>query len=389
MPKYKKPSTLPKKRLVSKPPTDRVTRSKLKNISSGLTVENLRDLTSIPQPSMKRHESVETIMSIPDRQLIGNINENLNTLLDTTITQIMKRSFDYNKYQFDYQVDINEDETVVNLTLKIKNKNTGKETYLEGKIMKDDDNNNFYSTIDMINSELGCKIGNFLVYIYIYILIKLKDVLSINLDNYTDDPARAALGIYNMFLVVDDDNEPVTNDSDIREYLKQNYDNYDNLDYTIQENLMQNKQFKESKYANISTFDDIPINIQNIMILSQKLYKNEGKMYYKIDDRSLLRVKQKIINLLRNISELSNDSICNPWRSDLKNILSSKFFRDIQTSEISGGINRITYLKKKGRKTRIKTKKNKNKKIKKNKTNKKNKRNKSNSKGTALRACGR
>ncbi len=365
-------------------PTDRLTRSQLKNIPSGLTIENLRNLTSIPQPSMKRHESVETIMSIPDRQLSGNINEKLNTLLDTTITQIMKRSFDYNKYQFNPQVDVNEDETVVDLTLKIKNKNTGNETYLEGKIIKDDDNN-FYSTIDMIKSELGCKIGNFLVYIYIYILIKLKDVLSIKLDNYTDDPARAALGIYNMFLVVDDDNEPVTNDSDIREYLKQNYDNYDNLDYTIQENLMQNKQFKASKDANISTFDDIPINIQNVMILSEKLYKNEGKMYYKIDDSSLLQVKQKISNLLRNLSELSNDSICNPWRSDLKNILSSKFFRDIQISEISGGINRMTYLKK-GRKTRIKTKKNKNKKIKKNKSNKRNKTNKTN-KSNSKRHC--
>ena len=127
------------------------------------------------------------------------------------------------------------------------------------------------------------------------------------------------------------------------------------------------------------------------MILSEKLYKNEGKMYYKIDDSSLLQVKQKISNLLRNLSELSNDSICNPWRSDLKNILSSKFFRDIQISEISGGINRMTHLKKKGRKTRIKTKKNKNKKIKKNKSNKRNKRNKSNSKRhcvTRLRLVG-
>lgn len=364
-----------RKPTVQKLQTNRVTRSsQFKNLSSGLTTENLRNLTSIPQPSIKRHESVETIMSMPDRQLSGNINKKLNTLLNTTITQIMKRSFNYNKYQFDYQVDINEDETVTNLTLKIKNKNTGKETYLEGKIMKDDDNNNFYSTIDMINSELGCKIGNFLVYIYIYILIKLKDVLSINLDNYTDDPARAALGIYNMFLVVDDDNEPVTNESEIREYLQQNYDNYDDIDDTgIRHNLMQNKQFRESKNNNIFTFDDIPEDTQNMMILSEMLHRNEGKMLYKIDDSSLLQVKQKISKLLRNISELSNDSICNPWRSDLKNILSSGFFRNIQTSEISGGIN----LKKKGRKTRIKTKKNK---IKKNKTNKTNKRNKSNSK---------
>jgi hypothetical protein len=80
----------------------------------------------------------------------------------------------------------------------------------------------------MIKSELGYKIGIFLV--YIYILIKLKDLLSIKLYNYTDDTARAVLGIYNMFLLVDNDNKPDTNDIYIRKYLKQNYDN---LEYTI------------------------------------------------------------------------------------------------------------------------------------------------------------
>lgn len=54
--------------------------------------------------------------------------------------------------------------------------------------------------INTISSTIGNKTGTFLLYLHTYLLIK-QNITNVTLNNATNDPARAASGIYKMFNV--------------------------------------------------------------------------------------------------------------------------------------------------------------------------------------------
>jgi hypothetical protein len=59
---------------------------------------------------------------------------------------------------------------------------------------------NKYAYINNVSSTIGNKTGTFLLYLHIYILIKLN-ITMVSLNNSTNIPDRAAKGIYKMFRV--------------------------------------------------------------------------------------------------------------------------------------------------------------------------------------------
>jgi len=61
-----------------------------------------------------------------------------------------------------------------------------------------DGTNNKEAVIRNVNSTVGNKSGTLLLYLHIYILIKLN-ISNVTLNNSCDDPERASIGIYKMF----------------------------------------------------------------------------------------------------------------------------------------------------------------------------------------------
>lgn len=280
------------------------------------------------------------------------------------INNIMKISFDEN-YTFSYETTItSNDPLTLYLYLNIDNDLLDQHVSLSGHFFKEDDI--FGSQIDMIESNLGYRVGSFLLDIFVYISI-LIGVNIVKLENETDDPLRASKGIYQMFEPLNEDDE-----NRIEEKLKSYFDNYENLDeiygedkaYTIRVNLEKNKLFNSLK-EQYDKFDDIPETLQNDIILEEILRMNDGIMIYKVNRNSLSEIKNKIYNLIKEIE--SNDNSNNPWNSNIStsifNILKKQ---KMIKQKIIGG----KKMKHKTKKYKIKNRKTKNRKIKNRKTKK-------------------
>ena len=261
---------------------------------------------------------------------------------------MLKICFNEYLYKFSYRIE-KETNNVLTLHLNIDNVILDKHALLIGQFINDDV---FYSKISMVESNMGYRVGTFLfdIFIYISILIKVKMV---KLDNDTDDPLRAAKGIYNMFIPVNEYNE-----NEMYEQLKYYFDNYDNLDeiyeedetFRIKSNLQGNYSFMNLK-KQYNNFDDIPENLKNDILLQEILRRNDGEMIYNVTRNSLSIIKNKIYELVRQVDLIDEPE--NPWNQNV--------YEELKKKKIIGGKN-IKYKTKKYKIKNNKTNKIKNKK---------------------------
>ena len=280
-----------------------------------------------------------------------NCEDNLISI-ESNIQEILN-NFDKIIYRGYYQKEsdnLNEEtNNVLTLHLNIDNVILDKHALLIGQFINDDV---FYSKISMVESNMGYRVGTFLfdIFIYISILIKVKMV---KLDNDTDDPLRAAKGIYNMFIPVNEYNE-----NEMYEQLKYYFDNYDNLDeiyeedetFRIKSNLQGNYSFMNLK-KQYNNFDDIPENLKNDILLQEILRRNDGEMIYNVTRNSLSIIKNKIYELVRQVDLIDEPE--NPWNQNV--------YEELKKKKIIGGKN-IKYKTKKYKIKNNKTNKIKNKK---------------------------
>ena len=75
-----------------------------------------------------------------------------------------------------------------------------KENYSDTLYFINTDNGSLEAKVLGVYSNVGNKIGSFLLQLQL-LLMFISNVASVNLDNYTDDPARAARGVYSDFSV--------------------------------------------------------------------------------------------------------------------------------------------------------------------------------------------
>lgn len=329
-----------------------------------LTSENLKQYTEQytvhPPPLMRQHsvESVRTIMSATSTELndliyshptlMEQIKAKIALIMERTIIPIMNASFDSRYYQFEYDITIDPRYDSLKLYMKINdlrikieddsketNENDSEEemTDLIGTIIQNDDERTYYSKIDYVRSHLTCKTGNFLVYIFTYILIKIKSI-SIKLENCTNCPERAAVGIYNMFVAVDDEDKSLMTNkkiNDVYKKLKEKYEIYDHIDpndistlNTLRQNIIFMKYVTEYPRK---MFNEIPEKDRYLMALSHIFRTNDAMMAYKIQKKSLPEIQNKIIELLTSVDESRDKWTCVPWKSELRELLPKLKFK--------------------------------------------------------------
>jgi hypothetical protein len=251
-----------------------------------------------------------------------SIETKLDDIVLNSVNEIMKICFYESSYKFSYRIE-NESDGVLTFYMNIDNNFLDKHVILIGQFINDEE---FYSQINMVKSNMGYRTGNFLFDIFIYISI-LIGVSKIKLENDTDYPLRAAKGIYSMF-------EPVNeyDEDEIYENLKYHFDNYDELDKIyddikydiIKSNLKNNTSFMSLK-KQYNNFDDIPENLQNDVLLEEILIKNDGEMIYNVQRGSLLEIKNKIYNLVKQVDLI--DEPDNPWNQNVYEELKKKKIR--------------------------------------------------------------
>jgi hypothetical protein len=251
-----------------------------------------------------------------------SIETKLDDIVLNSVNEIMKICFYESSYKFSYKIE-NESDDVLTFYMNIDNNFLDKHVLLIGQFINDEE---FYSQINMVKSNMGYRTGNFLFDIFIYISI-LIGVSKIKLENDTDHPLRAAKGIYSMF-------EPVNeyDEDEIYENLKYHFDNYDELDKIyddikydiIKSNLKNNTSFMSLK-KQYNNFDDIPENLQNDVLLEEILIKNDGEMIYNVQRGSLLEIKNKIYNLVKQVDLI--DEPDNPWNQNVYEELKKKKIR--------------------------------------------------------------
>jgi len=251
-----------------------------------------------------------------------SIETKLDDIVLNSVNEIMKICFYESSYKFSYRIE-NESDGVLTFYMNIDNNFLDKHVILIGQFINDEE---FYSQINMVKSNMRYRTGNFLFDIFIYISI-LIGVSKIKLENDTDYPLRAAKGIYSMF-------EPVNeyDEDEIYENLKYHFDNYDELDKIydditydiIKSNLKNNTSFMSLK-KQYNNFDDIPENLQNDVLLEEILIKNDGEMIYNVQRGSLLEIKNKIYNLVKQVDLI--DEPDNPWNQNVYEELKKKKIR--------------------------------------------------------------
>jgi hypothetical protein len=251
-----------------------------------------------------------------------SIETKLDDIVLNSVNEIMKICFYEFSYKFSYKIE-NESDGVLTFYMNIDNIFLDKHVLLIGQFINDEE---FYSQINMVKSNMGYRTGNFLFDIFIYISI-LIGVSKIKLENDTDYPLRAAKGIYSMF-------EPVNeyDEDEIYENLKYHFDNYDELDKiyddikydTIKSNLKNNTLFMSLK-KQYNNFDDIPENLQNDVLLEEILIKNDGEMIYNVQRGSLLEIKNKIYKLVKQVDLIDEPE--NPWNQNVYEELKKKKIR--------------------------------------------------------------
>ena len=264
------------------------------------------------------------------------LERKLDDIISISINKMMKICFYESSYKFSYRIE-QESNDILTLHMNIDNTFLNKHTLLIGQFANDD---NFYSIINMVKSDMGYRVGSFLFDIFIYISI-LIGVNSIKLENDTDDPLRAAKGIYNMF-------EPINkyDENDIYDELKYYFDNYDKLDeiyeeadlLTIKSNLESNNLFMNLK-EQYEKFDNIPENSQNDLLLQEILRRNDGEMIYNVKRNSLSKIKNKIYELVKEMELI--DSPDNPWNANI--------YEELKKQKIIGG-KKIKNIKQKTKK---------------------------------------
>ena len=296
----------------------------------------------------KRKYETRKNSKITSRNNIDILERKLDDIISISINKMLKICFNEYSYKFSYRIE-KETNDVLTLHLNIDNTILDKHALLIGQFINDDV---FYSKISMVESNMGYRVGTFLfdIFIYISILIKVKMV---KLDNDTDDPLRAAKGIYNMFIPVNEYNE-----NEMYEQLKYYFDNYDNLDeiyeedetFRIKSNLQGNYSFMNLK-KQYNNFDDIPENLKNDILLQEILRRNDGEMIYNVTRNSLSIIKNKIYELVRQVDLIDEPE--NPWNQNV--------YEELKKKKIIGGKN-IKYKTKKYKIKNNKTNKIKNKK---------------------------
>jgi hypothetical protein len=253
------------------------------------------------------------------RQRTLNNTTSIETKLDdivlNSVNEIMKICFYESSYKFSYKIE-NESDDVLTFYMNIDNNFLDKHVLLIGQFIN---NEEFYSQINMVKSNMGYRTGNFLFDIFIYISI-LMGVSKIKLDNDTDDPLRAAKGIYSMF-------EPVNkyDEDEMYENLKYYFDNYDELDKIYDESIklnLENNQSFMGLNEQYEMFDDIPENLRNDILLKEILRNNDGEMIYNVQRSSLLKIKNKIYKLVKYVEEI--DETDNPWNQNISDQLKKK-----------------------------------------------------------------
>jgi hypothetical protein len=273
-----------------------------------------------------------------------SIETKLDDIVLNSVNEIMKICFYESSYKFSYKIE-NESDGVLTFYMNIDNNFLDKHVLLIGQFINDEE---FYSQINMVKSNMGYRTGNFLFDIFIYISI-LIGVSKIKLENDTDYPLRAAKGIYSMF-------EPVNeyDEDEIYENLKYHFDNYDELDKiyddinydTIKSNLKNNTLFMSLK-KQYNNFDDIPENLQNDVLLEEILIKNDGEMIYNVQRGSLLEIKNKIYKLVKQVDLIDESE--NPWNQNVYEELKKK---KIRGKKLLGGKCKIKKCKTKKCKTK-------------------------------------
>lgn len=296
----------------------------------------------------KRKYETRQNSKITSRNNIDILERRLDDIISISINKMLKICFNEYSYKFSYRIE-KETNDVLTLHLNIDNTFLDKHALLIGQFINDDV---FYSKISMVESNMGYRVGTFLfdIFIYISILIKVKMV---KLDNDTDDPLRAAKGIYNMFTPVNEYDE-----NEMYEQLKYYFDNYDNLDeiykedetFRIKSNLQRNYSFINLK-KQYNNFDDIPENLKNDVLLQEILRRNDGEMIYNVSRNSLSNIKNKIYELVRQVDLIDEPE--NPWNQNV--------YEELKKKKIIGGKN-IKYKTKKYKIKNNKTNKIKNKK---------------------------
>lgn len=296
----------------------------------------------------KRKYETRKNSKITSRNNIDILEERLDDIISISINKMLKICFNEYSYKFSYRIE-KETNNVLTLHLNVDNTILDKHALLIGQFINDDV---FYSKISMVESNMGYRVGTFLfdIFIYISILIKVKMV---KLDNDTDDPLRAAKGIYNMFTPVNEYDE-----NEMYEQLKYYFDNYDNLDeiyeedetFRIKSNLQGNYSFINLK-KQYNNFDDIPENLKNDVLLQEILRRNDGEMIYIVTRNSLSNIKNKIYELVRQVDLIDEPE--NPWNQNV--------YEELKKKKIIGGKN-IKYKTKKYKIKNNKTNKIKNKK---------------------------
>lgn len=276
-------------------------------------------------------------------QLIINIEEKLNNIVSTTVVEMMEVCFDERTYKFSYNIEKTTD--VVKLRIYIDNDFLNKHAYLAGQFGYID---GLYSQIFMIESDIGFRVGAFLLDIFVYISVLMK-VNEITLDNDTDNPLRAAKGIYKMFKSKID-----CNDSKIYNKLKLYFDNYDRLNeiyeddeiLAIKHDLENNQHLFMDLLKKYKKMDDIPENLINDLILEKKLHLN-NEMIYEVKRNSLSVIKNKIYELIREVYAIEDPN--NPWNINV--------YENLMQQKIIGGKN-IKFKTKKYKLKKYKLKKN-------------------------------
>jgi ribosome-associated protein YbcJ (S4-like RNA binding protein) len=291
----------------------------------------------------KRKYETRKNSKITSRNNIDILEERLDDIISISINKMLKICFNEYSYKFSYRIE-KETNNVLTLHLNVDNTILDKHALLIGQFINDDV---FYSKISMVESNMGYRVGTFLfdIFIYISILIKVKMV---KLDNDTDDPLRAAKGIYNMFTPVNEYDE-----NEMYEQLKYYFDNYDNLDeiyeedetFRIKSNLQGNYSFINLK-KQYNNFDDIPENLKNDVLLQEILRRNDGEMIYIVTRNSLSNIKNKIYELVRQVDLIDEPE--NPWNQNV--------YEELKKKKIIGGKN-IKYKTKKYKIKNNKTKK--------------------------------
>ena len=176
-----------------------------------------------------------------------------------------------------------------------------------------------------VNSDIGSRTGTFLFHLQL-LLVMLSGAQTFYLDNYTDDPARAAQGIYSLL----------------------------DVNQTKRDTTLDRSEFSRSAFES-----SLPHNPYDL--LSHRLTLSEGQMRLIVDANSL----SKWVAKMNELSSKLQSGVNSPWNENSINNMNR--FISFLSQTYSGGKKTRKYRKgklRKSRKSKKKKKRSKNIKIK-------------------------